>query len=212
MKKVLVMLTLVAAVSAYSQGTVNFNNVTSASNIGRVGYDATGAPAALANITGNINGAVAGTVLDGFTYGGPNARAGLYGGAPGIAIADMVLLVPSVPFKSGASAGLVNPGTTATRVVDGIPGGSPADFVIKAWDVGSVVDSYEAAAALNRGYLGQSIRYSITALGGAGSPPGAPANLTPLTPFNITWVPEPSIIGLGLLGAVAGRVVFRRRQ
>ena len=212
MKNAVLMLTLFAAVSAYSQGTVNFNNAVSASNKGPISYDGSGPVPA-----GPVNGAGIIEIAPGSEYGGIHAKAALYGGAPGTAPSEMAILVPAVGFKSGTSAGYVDVGTFGTRTVQGIPGGSPADFVIKAWDVGAEgYDTYEAAVQAvftsgRLGYFGSSIIYHVPALGGAGSPPSSPANLPGLTAFMIS-VPEPSMIGLGLLGVAAGIVFLRRRQ
>jgi len=221
MKKLLVLSILIAAVSAYPQGQVNFNNrVTTATPPvnAPISYEAAGPMAAV----GKVNSAT--TVVAGsLTYGGANALAALYGGALGSTEAQMVLLIPSIGFKSGAAAGYVStadpPGTT--RTINGILPGAKALVQVRAWDSGDVSDSYEDAAAkisANHGvYLGKSMIMQVT-LGG-GSPPVTPPNLVdevsglPMAAFSMGYfVPEPSIIGLGILGAVAGLFVFRRRN
>lgn len=219
MKKILALVALVAAVSAYSQGTVNFNNrVVTAGIQAPISYadgNAAG-PMAVGSLVSSLVTGTAGA----YTYGGDAAQAALYGGAPGTPENNLVLLTPAVGFKNGSLAGYVNVGTAGTRTIDTIAPGNAAIVQIRAWDPGVTgVASYEAAAALVSAthgvYLGKSGILSISALGG--TPPGAPTitppNLTGLQSFSIVYtVPEPSIIGLGILGAVAGLMVFRRRE
>lgn len=209
MKKVLVLLSLVATVTAFSQGTVNFQNrnTTVTPNIVAPITYAAGGPAT----AGAINGATPGS-----QWSGVNARAGLYGGPEGTGDADLVLLTPAVGFRTGAASGYVNVGSAAARTFPAtgpaaVAPGARAVVVIRAWDVGQVVDTYEAARAIGVGYFGSSVPLTITT-GGAGAPPGPPADLIGLAPFSINYVPEPSIIGLGILGAIAGLMVFRRRS
>jgi hypothetical protein len=146
MKKVLVLLALVAAVSAYSQGTINFNNrVTTAVPAinAPISYEA-GGPMA----PGNISSAVSVTA-GAYTYGGANAQAALYGGAVGTAEDSLVLLVPAVGFRSGTLAGYVNVGTAGNRTVDSVPPGGTGLFQVRVWDAGAPgIASYEAARAL----------------------------------------------------------------
>lgn len=213
MKKVLVLLALVAAVSAYSQGTINFNN--------RV---TTATPAISAPVSYLGDGPMAAGLIDStrtvqsgaFTYGGVNAQVALYGGAVGTAEDSLVLLVPAVGFRSGALAGFANVGTAGSRTVDSVAPGGTGLFQVRVWDAGVAgVASYEAAqqliSATHGVYLGKSAVLTIGPLGG-GSPPVTAPNLVGLTAFNTTFniVPEPSVIGLGILGAFAGLMVFRR--
>lgn len=210
MKKVLVLLTVVATVSAYSQGTVNFNNrlTSTTPQINAPIAYAAGGPAT----AGNINGA--GTkVVGSLDWGGKFAQAALYGGA---AKDNLSILIPAVGFRTGAAAGFVNVGSAGERTIQGIAPASSAFVQIRAWDTGNASTSYEDALSRAEYYAGQSGIIRVTV--GGGSPPLAAANLIDLdtglaiNSFSVTYVPEPSIIGLGLLGAIAGMVVFRRRQ
>lgn len=219
MKKTLVLLTCVAAVSAYSQGTVNFvtrntgagvNSVITYTNLSEAGPIANGAkPSAVISVDSG-----------GFIWGGINARAGLYGAANGTARDGLVLLTPSVGFRTGAAAGYVDPGSVTERVVAGVPGGQRAVFQVRAWDTGTAgVETYEAAVLISRDrkvYLGESPLLADVILGNdtSGGTPTLPANLAGLQNFSMDYVgvPEPSVIGLGILGAVAGLLVFRRRN
>ncbi len=204
MKKLVVLLTLVAAASAFSQGQVNFNNrLTTFGVDAPISYPAGGpAPA------GRINGLVTADPWSGW-----NARVALYGGPAGTAESALTLITPAVPFRTtAATAGYIDPnfgGGNSTRTVSGVAIGAPGVFQVRAWDTGAACDSYEAALQAGQYYAGKSVLVNIASLGGGSI---APSPLTGLTAFSISFVPEPSIIGLGLLGAVAGMVVFRRRQ
>lgn len=216
MKKVLVLATLVAAVSAYSQGTVNFLTRDTANGVNTLIYYAPGGPVtATAGSTAAKPSPQTNIVSGGFNWGGVNAKAGLYGGPAGTAADQLVLLVPSVGFRTGAAAGYVDPGSDAQRILANVAPGAVAALQIRAWDAGVTgVDSYEAAKALaaTRGvYLGTSILFEKT-LGGVGNPPSQPASLANVPNFTLDYVPEPSIIGLGILGTLAGLMVFRRRS
>jgi hypothetical protein len=87
--------------------------------------------------------------------------------------------------------------------VPGVAGGSAATFVVRAWLTAS--GSFDAAAS-----KGQSAPVTVAALGGAGAPPSLPALLTGLQGFEVTAVPEPTVIALGVLGAAA--FMLRRRK
>jgi len=236
------LLTLVGAVSAFSQGTVAFQN----NNAGTVPainapiwyaqqagtpWDigtslATGAPGDVTMPTATSGGQIgrvdsrAGLLVrtaNGFDYSGQFARAGLYGGPAGTASDTWTLLVPAVGFVTGVR-GYVNVGTSSSRTMQGVPAGGSATVQIRAWDAGVAgIDSFESARALvsaDHGvYLGQSTPMTIN-LGGTGVPPGPATDLVGLQQFAMVYsvVPEPSIIGLGILGAVAGLMVFRRRS
>lgn len=218
MKKLVVLLSLIATASAFSQGQVAFNNKVSSTT-----------PPIDAPISYGDNGAgVAGPVAIGakpnrtisitdgtLVYGGINAMAALYGGAPGAQDSALTILVPAVPFRStAATAGYVDAtfgGVSSTRTITGIDVGQAATFQIRAWDVGtSGVLTFEDAVAKGVGYWGKSANINIASLGGGSV---APSQLIGAAAFSMVYhVPEPSIIGLGILGAVAGLVAFRRRN
>lgn len=223
MKKLIALLTIVSVLPAFSQGTVNFQNRNTATTPAinaPISYDINVVSGPIANpytVVTKANGAGTGVMAGGFDYGGVNAQAGLYGAPAGASVDQMVLLVPSVGFRTGAAAGYVNVGSTAARAIASVVPGADAVVQIRAWDAGVAgIASYEAAKALvaaNHGvFLGASTPMTVTT-GGAGSPPGPAADLIGLAAFNMTFtVPEPSIIGLGILGGLAGLMVFRRRN
>jgi len=210
MKKLVVLLTMVATVSAFSQGQITFQNYLPGSSIDApISYDNSG-PATAGLVNGGAVGVVTSGTLD---WSGVFARAGLYGGPAGTAEKDLVLFTPAVPFRTGTSVGRINVTTTwggAIRIIDTVPVGSPGVFQVRAWDGGQTNILSEAAAiALPEYYSGRSQLINIAQLGG---PPGQPSVLAGLTSFSMSYVPEPSIIGLGILGALAGLFVFRRRN
>jgi len=206
MKKLVVLLTLIATASAFSQGQVNFNNKVSSSAIDApISYLDGPVAGTRPNATVNVNG-----------FGGINAMAGLYGGAAGTAEGSLVLLTPALPFRStAATAGYIDstyPNNTGNsiRILDGVAPQTAAVFQVRAWDTGlSRAASYEEALLAPAYYSGKSVLINIASIGGGSV---GPSQLVGLQPFAMSYVPEPSIIGLGLLGAVAGMVVFRRRQ
>jgi hypothetical protein len=182
MKKLLVTLAAVlVSASTFGQGTVAMNTRTT-------GVDA---PVFLPG----------GTVGAGAHTAPVNAQLFLVSGNTRTAIGPSATTFRQSP--AGLAQAYVNAISSVT--VDGIAGGSPATLVLRAWSGAS----YDAAVAGNGELFGESGPITIT-LGGAGSPPGLPANLTGLQGFTLQAVPEPSTLALGLLGAAA--LLYRRRK
>lgn len=212
MKKLITLLALVAVASAYSQGTINFNNRVSPGIVDAPISYAAGGPATAARING------AGTIAGTLDFGGRFARAGLYGGPTGTEEQNLVLLTPAVGFRTGAAAGYVDQSDTS-RTLATVPPGGTGVFQVRAWDTGDLQASatFENAVALGAtthgAYYGASPLLSVGPLGG-GSPALPAPNMVGLAAFTIGYhvVPEPSIIGLGILGGLAGLLVFRRRN
>lgn len=135
---------------------------------------------------------------------GPNYSAQLFLQGAGGA---MTALTPTATFRPKGTSGA---GLTADRywtpnsTVD-VPAapGTDQTFVVRAWLTS--LGSYDAAVASGGGF-GQSDPFVINIGGGTIAPP----NLTTLKTFNVTPVPEPSIIALGVLGASA--LLLRRRK
>lgn len=203
MKKIIILLTLVAAVSAYSQGTVNFNTkVSSTPSIDAPIFYGGGGPAT----AGKVNGGGTGS------FGGSTAYAALYGGPVGTTEANLVLLGSAVGFRSGVAAGYVNAGSVT---ISGVPAGASALVQLRVWDTGVAGSTWESLGSSWPVYFGKTGIIRIAALG---SDSQTAANLVDadtglaIQGFSIGWVPEPSILGLGLIGAVAGLLVFRRRK
>lgn len=172
-KLLLIAAVLVASLSAYAQGTINFNN--------RIG-------------TGDPSDSPV------FDVGGVTRLAGagffaqLYAGPAGSAAGALAAVGAPVTFRTGGGAGYVNsPGDVTTAV-----GGATAAIQMRAWD--SAFPTYAAALA-GGGKTGASIVFDSLPLGGGGSPPATAPNLTGLRSFSL--VPEPSTIALGALGMAA---------
>jgi MYXO-CTERM domain-containing protein len=195
MKKTLLLVTLlVASLSAFGQGVVNFNN--------RVAADANG-PLVDAPITDPAGNRLQG----GFGY-----RAALYGGPVGTAEASLVLLTNStsgagaVDFRTTAATyGYVNVGAEGARTVSGAAFGSQVVLQIRAWSGG--YSTYEAAVASGNALLGKS---QLVTIGTTTSPTDQIIpRMVGLQGFAL--VPEPSSIALGLLGLGALALIRRRK-
>jgi hypothetical protein len=147
-------------------GTINFNNHVPASGIDAPVFDTDGL-----------------TKLEGPAY-----LAQLYAGAS----ADSLLAVgPAVPFKTGAFAGYVSSGADARRIVATVPAGQAACVEMRAWESAKGT-TYERALAA-AGKIGHSEVLTITT-GGAGQPPGFPADLVGLASFAIGRETIPPVI------------------
>ncbi len=199
MKTVTVLIALVSAVTAWSQGGVNFNNRVSGVVDAPVSYEAGGpAPA------GRVDGDTA-IPFGPRIYGGVNAMVALYYGPAGTPENSLMMLGDAIHFRTGAAAGYFNGGI---RAVPGIAMGAGVVFQVRAWDVGLPnILSYEEArnyAPLDFPYLGRSDMIDLVMTSGT-------MNLTGLQPFTLP-VPEPSTVALILLGGLGGLIAIRRRK
>lgn len=174
MKKLFVLMAcLVATVSSYAQGTVNFNT--------RVPAD-------------NVNLRVLG--VDGNPVTGANFSAQLYGGPAGTPAANLQAIGSPVSFRAGNAAGWIDAGAVA---VTGVPGGQPATLQLRAWDNtgGATFASAQVSGASTpwtTGPLGDPSANPPTVPASLGSGTGT---------FQLQVIPEPSTIALGVLGAAA---------
>jgi hypothetical protein len=87
--------------------------------------------------------------------------------------------------------------------IDSVAPGDDATVVVRAWDTTSGA-TYDAALV-----RGESAAFTA-GTGGVGSPASPPGDFANMASFNMTVVPEPSIIVLGLAGA--GLLWFRRKK
>ena len=151
-------------------------------------------------VTGFVDAPVFG--IDGITkLIGASYMAQLYAGAT---VNSMAPVGDPLPFRTGTGAGYINTsGVDPTRTIPGVAAGAVAFVKVVAWDTmwGA---TYETAWWSN----GASSVFALTT-GGGGVPPGPPANLVGLQSFIVGWIPEPSSMALGLLGAA---VLFLRRR
>ena len=219
MKKLaLIAVPMLMAAGAFAQGTVNFNNNITGSlratvygvnvnspTTARNGNSSAGIPAGAVDYTGSA--LLVGT---GFT-------AQLWGAAGTGASEGSLAVVATTSFRTGSAAGFVNtallPGGQSAVAIPGAPTPGPAaqaTIQLRAWDnLGGVVGSWSAAMAAGAP-SGKSTLFNTGTLGGTDSPAASPPNLTGLTSFNLTIVPEPGVIALGVLGL--GALLLRRRK
>lgn len=172
MKKIAITLTaLLAAASAFAQGTFNFTTRVTGSVNAPVVYEATGE---------NVGNMFWGQLL---------------AGAPG---SDLAPIGAPVEFRNDAGIGYITAGGTVS--VPGVAGGSPADVQLVAWhkDLG---DTWAAAETANLGGIGASdvITVNTGGAGDPAGPPTLLTTLEGFEVS--TLIPEPSIAALGLLGA-----------
>ena len=176
-------LLLAATTSAFAQGFLIFQN------------------SSTTTITNNCTGLPA--------EGGPaqdDTQVGLYLGTVGTPVGSLQLV---------AQTNFNNPGrfSGGTRQIDTVAPGN-VTVQVRAWLASTVYPTYEAAYAGAIGgdgsvLLGASAPFNMNMVGVGGVPLSIAAN--GLTPFNISPVPEPSSIALGLLG-LGAVALFRRRK
>lgn len=189
-KLVIVAIASLITASAFSQGTVLFNNRTGGANAPIINIT-TGSPAGPAGFLAQLYYGVAGTVDDSTLVSVANAPATL------------------------AQAGYIV--QTAARVLNNgvtIAGGADAAVQVRAWS--TVLGATWEAALLNYGQAGfESALMGKSSIfnqktGDASNPTVPPTTLVNMTSFNVVPVPEPSVIALGALGLAA--LLYRRRK
>jgi len=188
MKKLVLTLLLAAGtISAFAQGTVNFNN--------NVGFAATLDRLVYKDQIGSTSGGTAPGLV------GTQYKAQLYAGL------DAASLAPVGAVAAFRVATTLTPGTWSggTRVLP-YPEGTALILQVKAWD-GTTATSYDLAKAAGL-YAGQSAPFSYT-IPVAGSPAGA-LYMENLRAFAVV-VPEPGTFALAGLG-ILGLVMARRRK
>jgi hypothetical protein len=196
-------------VSAFGQGQVNFNNRVIGSVVAPV-YGVNPA-ASTVRISGNAstNGGSQNytgiPLVSGTTY-----SAQLYYGPAGTA---MDALQPTaaatiVPFRTTAATGGFIQNAAAAVTLNGIDFTQTAAIQMRVWDnQNGAIASWEAAVAAGTIATGFSDIFSVAMPANASIPP---PNLVGLTSFNLTVVPEPSVIALGALAL--GALLLRRRK
>ena len=190
MKKIIVLAiaTLVTA-SAFSQGTVLFNNRTG------------GANAPITNI------------LTGLPAGPAGFLAQLYYGTSGTVDDSSLVSVATAPVTLAQAGYIVQ--TTARTLDNGIviAGGANAALQVRAWDATLGADWATAFTAWSTTGIGKVLGKSAIfehKTGDFTNPTIPPTTLTEMKGFNLVPVPEPSVIALGALGLAA--VLWRRRK
>lgn len=201
-----------SALTAFSQGTVNYNNVISGLRAPILIAPAhsrdqvQGQPIApVANSTPNGNadygaGAIgaAGTGFTAQLWAAPDA------GTPLTAVPGS-----AQPLRTGAFAGYFT--AVSTLAVPQVPLNGSGTFQLRAWDnLNGTVTTWAQVMGNDAILRGQGLSF-VNATGGGGTPATLPASLTGLTAFNLfSPVPEPSLIALGALGL--GAFLLRRRK
>jgi len=206
MKKLVMVATLVVcAGSLYAQGTLQFNN-----RAGTVVQSRVYAPEPSNSQTRKDGNATNGVPVGTTTYGGAGLQgtgftAQLWAGTNGAPESSLSAIATS-DFRTGAFAGFWN---ASDVVLPGVLPGTQATVQVRVWDnAGGTVTTW--AAALTRPTLaqGKSLLSLTDTLGdGLLNPPGA---MSGFRSFNLTQVPEPSTIALGVLGV--GALLLRRRK
>jgi hypothetical protein len=233
MKKTLILaLSVVGAVGAYAQGTVNFAESSAdatalvyAPQVGSTGVETTGNSAAdtPAGTTAYTGGTIGGnnTATGSAGYGnGNNFTAELYGVAGTTAttfnqLSPLAQYTSTFATKAGGAGQFLgaSPSPDSGIPGTGLAGGASATLSLAAWyNGGGTIGTLQAAEAANVPY-GWSPLFSLTGLGGSGSPPATPPDLIGLKSFSLITAaptPEPGTIALGIMGAAA--FLARRRK
>jgi hypothetical protein len=107
----------------------------------------------------------------------------------------------AVDFRTGAAAGYI---TSTSVTVPTIAGGTAVVVVMKAWEFAKGA-TFEASQAAG-GFVGSSgpVNLSLAAT------PAPPTDMVGLAAFQVSAIPEPSTLALGVLGAAA--LLLRRRR
>jgi hypothetical protein len=218
MKKTLITLALLgSAMVAFSQGTIQVGNTFGS---GTAGFRAPIYGVNPANPSESLAGNSAiGTPAGTTVYAGPLLQGtgftfALFAGAAGSA-ESALQLVTTTTFRTAAGnvlpAGLI---TTVTVPINGVAAGSSAALQVRVWDnQNGTIGTWAAAIGNPAVASGKSAVFASGALGGpdpAGGPPITPPEMRGWQSFNVSQVPEPSVIALGALGL--GALLLRRRK
>jgi hypothetical protein len=176
---------LLFAVSSFAQGTVTFNNTPTSAVIDST----TGA-----RVQPNV--AIAGLYFSTDLGAVPDTSIG----DDGFQLAATTPIAPNALFAGVYSGG--------TKMVPGVPEGTQVLFQVRAWSVGFA--SYAEALASGAPTQVGASNTGILTVGGTSVP--TPATSSFVTSFDITPVPEPSTVVLGLLGGLGTMLLLRRRK
>lgn len=227
MKKTLILAaSLAGAVGAFAQGTVNFSTFVSGTlqvavyspqltGGQQTGNSPTDVPSGTTVYTGvPIGGSSSGSGPTGYGNGA-NFTAELYALGGGSSATPFSSLSPVTQYTANfftvpAGAGYFREAAPGgdTGIANSAAGS--AALSVAAWyNGGGTISSLSAAKSAGVPW-GNSPVFVLSGLGGTGSPPATTPNLTGLTSFSLTTVPEPCTMVLGAMGAAA--FLFRRRK
>jgi hypothetical protein len=208
-----VLLGSAALSSVLAQGTIQWGNFFTATHAPIYGVD----PAnPLQTRTGNPPGPMgipAGTtVYGGSLLAGTGFTVALYVGSSATEVMAQMTHLQSQGFRTGPGAGYTAANLTATDPTRP-PGTLGVNVQFRAWDnqMGTITSWAQVLARQGNVAGGQSDVFTVGALGGS-VPPDIflpPATLG-IRSFQLTAVPEPSLIALGALGL--GALLLRRRK
>lgn len=141
---------------------------------------------------------------------GTGFTAGLYYGTNSTDTAAFGELATALFQTATTLPGIIRGPTTAPTVPGITVNNTPGNFQIRAWDNrGGTLTTWAAALGANppvaTGHSELLANLPVTV-----APTTPVASLTGLTSFNLTIVPEPSLIALGALGL--GALLLRRRK
>lgn len=218
MKKQILAIAFVGAIgvtSLLAQGTLKFTNFEGAAS--NPTYKALVFDVDAANptvgVTGNPgNGVPVGTAVYGNTTAiqGTGFTAALWVGTT----AANLQQVSTSTFRTGAAAGVFTAKTVTLPTQAGFAPGDIVFMQIRAWNNANGVDTWDKVLANNSVARGLSAIVQSAAVGGA-DPVTGNIFLTPNTTVQsfslFVPVPEPSIVGLGILGGL-GLFLIRRRK
>ena len=206
-KTILVLAALTITTYVFGQGQINFNTRVTSSSLGTVNAPIYGPD--VNDPSSSWEGATPPGGYVGTTIAGTGFTAELWGGPAGSAEGALVL-VGTTTFRtntSGIFAGHVQ-SLAAAPTVPGVPGGSLATFQLRVYDnVGGTITEWAGVGPTTASGKSSLFSPAYPLGGGVVFPP----NLEGLTSFNLSIVPEPSAIALGVLG-LGALVLFRRRK
>jgi len=195
MKKTMLIIAGLAATVSLMAAEANLNFANKATGVNAVVTDAQGGA--------KLDGGATGEYMA-MLYWAPLGQPSL---TPVIDVFKNAAIV--VAFRTGAAAGYI----TATALnVQGATAGVAIQVQMRAWSRNGGATYEEAYTAATTGgmaatvKLGSSNIFEVTPT----TPPAVGAPLVGLTAFSIDYIPEPSVLALGLLGGVA--FLLRRRS
>jgi hypothetical protein len=215
MKKIgIIGATLALAVSAYSQGSIVFNNRVVGAVVAPIyGVNATAPTVRLHGNATTNGGSVDYTGVPLLFGSGYSATVWAAAGGT-VDQAAFQLLGAATTFRTATTLGGIVQQPVLNLIVptplapeDPNPAKQVA-FQMRVWDnKGGTVTDWAAASQRIDVASGFS---DIFTIGVAASPPNAPQNLLGLTSFSLTLVPEPGVIAIGALAL--GALFLRRRK